>query len=176
MALTNRSLGVSNRNGPGRLVSGLLFACLLMFASHSASAFDGFIKMTNGYFFDSATGKPWIPHGIAYQTWNRPLGVWQTYKQIDYDLDEMKKMGANSIRVDFVWQHMEEAGDNQWSWTNYEYLVQAAEARGIRIFALVGYQWPPSWFPNEWYTMHPPGLDSSGILPPDALAVRHHQL
>jgi hypothetical protein len=166
MALRNDCFGGSTCSKPGRLFSGFLFSCLLVFAGHSASAFDGFIKMTNGYFFDSATGQPWIPHGIAYQTWNRPLGVWQTYQQIDYDLDEMKKMGANSIRVDFVWQHIEENGDNQWNWTNYEYLVQAAESRGIRIFALVGYQWPPNWFPNDWYTMHPPGLDSSGIYHP----------
>ncbi|MBN1270402.1 MAG: putative Ig domain-containing protein, partial [Kiritimatiellae bacterium] len=69
----------------------------------------------------------------------------------------------NSIRVDFVWQHIEEDGDNQWKWENYDYLVQAAEQRGIRIFALIGYQWPPNWFPDEWYTMHPPEEDASGI-------------
>ncbi len=131
-----------------------------------ASAFDGFITITNGYFVDAVTRQPFVPHGIAYQTWNRPLGVWQTFQQIDYDLDEMKKMGANSIRVDFVWQHIEEQGDNVWSWTNYDYLVQAAEKRGIRIFALVGYQWPPNWFQDDWYTMHPPGYDSGGIYHP----------
>ena len=124
---------------------------------------DSFVQIKDGYFCDSKTGAPWIPHGIAYQTWNRPLGVWQTHDQIDYDLDEMVKMGANSIRVDFVWQHIEEDGDNQWKWENYDYLVQAAEARGLRIFALIGYQWPPNWFPNEWYTMHPPGDDPEGI-------------
>ena len=122
--------------------------------------------MTNGYFYDAGRTNAWVPHGIAYQTWNRPLGVWQTFDQIDYDLDEMKKMGANSIRVDFVWQHIEEDGDNQWKWENYDYLVQAAEARGLRIFALIGYQWPPNWFPDEWYTMHPPDYDSGGIYHP----------
>ena len=127
-------------------------------------AMTGFIKMQDGYFYDSGTGQPWVPHGIAYQTWNRPLGVWQTKDQIDYDLDEMKKMGANSIRVDFVWQHIEELGDNVWSWTNYDYLVSACEQRDIRMFALVGYQWPPNWFPDSYYTMHPPGLDNEGIM------------
>ena len=33
----------------------------------------------------------------------------------------------------------------------------------IRIFALIGYQWPPNWFPDEWYTKHPPAIDSEGI-------------
>ncbi len=139
------------------------FLLALSLSVSTAFAFDAFITMRDGYFFDASTGQPWVPRGIAYQTWNRPLGVWQTHDQIDYDLDEMKKMGANSIRVDFVWQHIEEDGDNQFKWDNYDYLVQAAEARGIRIFALIGYQWPPNWFPNEWYTMHPPNYDSGGI-------------
>ena len=136
---------------------------LVLLASSAPAALPGFIKMQDGYFYDSATGQPWVPHGIAYQTWNRPLGVWQTTNQIDYDLDEMVKMGANSIRVDFVWKHIEEKGDNQWQWTNYDYLLQACEKRDIRVFALIGYQWPPDWFPDSYYTMHPPGKDSEGI-------------
>ncbi len=132
----------------------------------SAMGFSGFIGLRNGYFYDKATGQSWVPHGIAYQTWNRPLGVWQTQDQIDYDLDEMVKMGANSIRVDFVWQHIEEVGDQQFKWANYDYLVQAAEKRGLRIFALIGYQWPPNWFPDAWYTQHPPAYDSEGIYHP----------
>ena len=137
---------------------------LSVFVLPAFPALPGFIKMQDGYFVDSVTGQPWVPHGIAYQTWNRPLGVWQTQDQINYDLDEMKKMGANSIRVDFVWQHIEELGDNIWSWTNYDFLVSACEQRDMRIFALVGYQWPPNWFPDSYYTMHPPGLDNEGIM------------
>ncbi len=146
----------------------ILFAALglmiLGLAAHAAM--PGFIKMKNGYFYDAATGQAWVPHGIAYQTWNRPLGVWQTFDQIDYDLDEMKKMGANSVRIDMVWQHIEENGDNQFKWTNYDYFVGACAKRDIRIFALIGYQWPPNWFPDAWYTMHPPAYDSEGIFHP----------
>ncbi|MFH0879889.1 MAG: beta-galactosidase, partial [Lentisphaerota bacterium] len=141
-----------------------MLACILVTSLNSFAELQGFIKMRDGYFYNDATDKPWVPHGIAYQTWNRPLGVWQSKDQVDYDLDEMVKMGANSIRVDFVWQHIEEEGDNQWKWENYDYLVQAAEARGLRMFALIGYQWPPNWFPDEWYTMHPPETDAEGIV------------
>ena len=137
---------------------------LMMMWTPAFAALQSFITMKDGYFYDPATGQPWVPHGIAYQTWNRPLGVWQTTNQIDYDLDEMVKMGANSIRVDFVWKHIEEKGDNQWSWGNYDYLVQACEKRNLRIFALIGYQWPPDWFQDAWYTMHPPETDSEGIV------------
>ena len=104
--------------------------------------------MTNGYFYDKATGEAWAPYGIAYQTWNRPLGVWQSYEQIDYDLDEMVKMGANSVRIDIVWQHAEEEGPGIFSWDNYDYFIQACEDRGLRIFALIGYQWPPHLIRN----------------------------
>lgn len=34
------------------------------------------------------------------------------------------------------------------------------------MFALIGYQWPPDWFPDEWYTMHPPEWDAEGIYHP----------
>ncbi|NCC50259.1 MAG: PKD domain-containing protein [Spartobacteria bacterium] len=124
---------------------------------------QGFIEVQDGYFVDAATGEAWLPHGMAYQTWNRPLGVWQTHEQLEYDLDEMVKMGCNSLRVDFVWQHIEQTND-VFSWENYDFLVQACEDRDIRLFALLGYQWPPSWFPEEWMTQHPPGKDSEGIM------------
>ena len=144
----------------------LLILSVVLCGLSAEAELQSFITMKDGYFVEADTGKPWVPHGIAYQTWNRPLGVWQTHEQIDYDLNEMVKMGANSIRVDFVWKHVEEDGDNQWKWENYDYLVKAAEDRGIRIFALIGYQWPPDWFPDEWYTMHPPETDSEGIYHP----------
>ena len=174
--------GKRSRRVVGPRIGRVLAASLatLALAAAAASAFTGFVGITNGYFYDKSTGAPWIPHGIAYQTWNRPLGVWQTPAQIDYDLDEMVKMGANSIRVDFVWQYMEGDGDNQFRWDEYDYLVQAAEQRGIRIFALVGYQWPPDWFPDAWYTMHPPNYDSGGIWhggrwPSDIINYEHPQ-
>ncbi|KPK42528.1 MAG: hypothetical protein AMJ78_02245 [Omnitrophica WOR_2 bacterium SM23_29] len=136
------------------------------------STASAYISIKDGYFWDSEKDDYWLPHGIAYQTWNRPLGMWQTTDQIDYDLDEMVKAHVSSIRVDFVWKHIEEAGDNQFDWTNYDYLLQACAERGIKVFALIGYQWPPDWFPGNpgeeeedpgWYTMHPPGLGPDGI-------------
>ncbi|MDD2236707.1 MAG: beta-galactosidase, partial [Kiritimatiellae bacterium] len=136
---------------------------IVLLSLQTVFGMDGFIGITNGYFYDQSTGEPWVPHGIAYQTWNRPLGVWQTHDQIDYDLDEMVKMGANSVRIDMVWKHIEEKGDGDYDWSNTDYFVDACEKRGLRIFALVGYQWPPDWFPTNWYTQHPPEIDSEGI-------------
>ncbi len=128
-----------------------------------AHGFNGYIAMTNGYFYDTSTGKPYVNHGVAYQTWNRPLGVWQTNAQIDYDMDQFVKLGANSIRVDFVWEEIQLAGQGQFNWTNYDYLLKSAEQHGLHVFPLIGYQWPPAWFPDNYYTMHPPALDSEGF-------------
>jgi hypothetical protein len=150
-----------------RVVVVLLSALFILSGAPPVSGMDAFITMQDGYFYDSATEQPWVPHGVAYQTWNRPLGVWQTFEQIDYDLDEMVKMGANSVRIDIVWQHAEEDGPGQFKWENYDYFINACEQRGLRIFALVGYQWPPNWFPDEWYTMHPPEWDGEGIYHPE---------
>jgi len=107
---------------------------------------------------------------MAYQTWIADLGEWQTDEQIEYDIREMKKLGVNSVRVDFVWKHIEEKGDNQFTWDRYDHLIAVAERYDmkyvlssyyfksqhdtyqtllIRIFALVGYQWPPDWFPGK---------------------------
>jgi len=142
----------------------IMVSVVLLAGVGTAIGFEGFINIEDGYFIDSVTGDSWVPRGIAYQTWNRPLGVWQTHDQLDYDLDEMVKMGADSVRIDMVWQRIEGAGDNQFEWDDYDYLINACEQRGIRIFALIGYQWPPDWFQDDWYTKHPPGRDSGGIM------------
>jgi hypothetical protein len=82
----------------------------------------GFLKIKNGYFYDTEIQEYWFAYGIAYQTWIIQLGEWQTKEQIDYDLREMRKMGANSIRVDFVWQSIEVA-DDVFDWRQTDYLV-----------------------------------------------------
>lgn len=65
-----------------------------------------------------------IAAGFSYQTWIADLGEWPTYEQLEWDIREMKKMGANSLRVDFVWKHIEEAGDNQFQWDRYDHLIR----------------------------------------------------
>jgi GH35 family endo-1,4-beta-xylanase len=120
------------------------------------------ISIKNGYFWDPAlkngAGDYWIPRGVAYQTWNAGIGQWQTREQIIKDLDGMQNLGANSIRVDFVWGHIE-TGKDVYNWENYDFLLEEVAKRGIRVFPLVGYQWPPKWFSPELHTMHPPDAE-----------------
>ncbi len=63
-----------------------------------------------------------------------------------------------------------ENGDNQFNFDRYDYLIARAKFYDIKLFPLIGYQFPPKWFPGTprqegnnvdpgWYSMHPPGPD-----------------
>ena len=91
--------------------------------------------MRDGYFFDTGTAQPWIPHGIAYQTWNRPLGVWQTQDQIVYDL-------APSLDGALTDLMMAKAAVCDWRWLDEGIVrVTAAIRRGdkaVNPFGVLG--------------------------------------
>jgi len=158
-------------------VFGFLALVLVAVSLIAVANAQGFLRIKNGYFWDPKLGQPWFAKGMAYQTWIADLGEWQTDEQIEYDFREMKKLGINSVRVDFVWKHIEQKGDNQFDFTRYDNLVAVAEKYKIRLFALVGYQWPPDWFPGTpfqegnnvdpgWLTMHPPGPEPAPPFEP----------
>ncbi len=131
-------------------------------SANAPTPWSNYVSIKDGYFWDptenGGRGGYWLPHGIAYQTWNAALGQWQDKRELETDLSMMEGMGANAIRVDFVWKHIE-TKDNVFNWSRYDMLLEEAKKRGLRVFALVGYQWPPDWFPDEWYTLHPPYPD-----------------
>ncbi|HIE10584.1 MAG TPA: glycosyl hydrolase family protein, partial [Kiritimatiellae bacterium] len=135
---------VARRGRP--VLLGLVLGGLLLLAPPPAG---GFIILTNGYFRDTESGSYWIPHGFAYQTINSAVFATQSPAQIEYDMLEMRKVHANSLRVDFTWGEIE-TNDNQFDWSRTDHIVQTAEDLGLRLFPLIGYQYPPSWFPTQW--------------------------
>lgn len=110
---------------------------------------NGSLEIRNGYLWDPVKGEYFIGRGIAYQSWNPPVGANQSFEQFDYDLLEFKKMYANSIRCEITWGEIEVA-DNVYDWRKPDHLIQKAEELGFKLFILVGYQYPPAWFPKEW--------------------------
>jgi hypothetical protein len=122
-----------------------LVALLLSAAGAQASSF---ITISNGYFWDAGRTNYWVPHGFAYQTINPPVFATQTAAQIAYDFLEMRKMHADSLRVDFTWGYIEPTND-VYDWTATDAIVSNAAALGLKVFPLIGYQYPPSWFPND---------------------------
>ncbi len=141
---------------------------------------DDYIRLENGYFWNPQSndgqGGYWLPRGIAYQTWVKDLGQWQSPVQLRNDLDGMQAVGANALRVDFVWKHIEQE-DDHFEWDNYDLLLEEAQVRGLKVFPVIGYQWPPEWFPDDWYTKHPPcEAHPQGPWQSDILSYEHPEV
>ena len=116
------------------------------------------LEIRNGYFWDPAAGDYFIPRGVAYQIWNPPVGANQSLDQVDYDLLEFKKLHANSVRVEMTWGQVE-IGPDQYDWTKPDHLVKQAEDLGLKLFVIIGYQYPPAWFPTNGH-----GINNQGLL------------
>src|SRR5262245_2538839 len=137
---------------------GLLFA--LGWAA-SVWAGGGNLEIHKGYFWDPVKQEYFIPRGIAYQLWNPPVGANQSFEQLHYDLVEFKKMYANSVRCELVWGEIQTApGDQGYDWRKSDYLMDEAERLGLKLFILIGFQYPPEWFPKEWR-----GINAYGLTP-----------
>jgi hypothetical protein len=137
---------------------GLLTGILLLAACpNQTAAQNAFLQMRNGYFWDPATADYFLPRGVAYQIWNPPVGANQSTNQVDYDFVEFKKMYANSVRAELTWGQVE-VGPNQFDWTRADFLVQRAQELGLKLFIIIGYQYPPSWFPKSWRGSNSLGL------------------
>jgi hypothetical protein len=128
----------------------------------SVRAENGFLEMRNGYFWDPARAEYFVPRGIAYQLWNPPVGANQSFEQLAYDLTEFKKMYANSVRCEFVWSQIEIA-EGTYDWTKPDRLMAEAERLGLRLFILIGFQYPPPWFPKEWHGINDQGLTVQAV-------------
>jgi hypothetical protein len=75
------------------------------------------------------------------------------------DLDRVKAVGATWVRLSFNWVTLEMHGKGRYNWGPADQLVAAANARGLKINAVVAYT--PSW-------ARPAG--TSGVHPPTRLA------
>ena len=136
-----------------------LLIVLALGGSLRCFADGGILQMRNGYFWDPSTAEYFIPRGIAYQTWNPPVGADQTFDQFDYDFVEFKKIYANSVRAEFVWNEVEKTQGN-FDWSKPDHMVAKAEEFGMKLFILVGFQYAPNWFPDEWKAINNQGQRS----------------
>jgi hypothetical protein len=119
----------------------------------------GILQIRNGYFWDPATHDYFVARGLAYQTWNPPVGANQTFEQFDYDFVEFKKMYANSVRAEFVWNEVEKS-PGVMDWSKPDHMVAKAEELGLKLFILVGFQYAPDWFPDDLKAINDQGLRS----------------
>ena len=103
-----------------------------------------------------------VARGVAYQTWNPPVGADQSFAQLDYDLVEFRKLHANSVRAEMVW-NVVESSSGAFDWSKPDHLVAKAEELGLKLFVLIGFQYAPDWFPSDWRAINDTG-DPSVVL------------
>ncbi|HEY2952301.1 MAG TPA: hypothetical protein VGK40_06955, partial [Verrucomicrobiae bacterium] len=120
---------------------------------------NGFLQIRNSYFWDPAVQEYFIPRGMAYQTFNPPVGANQSLEQLEYDMIEFKKIYANSVRVEMVWNEVETSAGH-FEWAKPDFLVQKADELGLKLFVLIGFQYAPSWFPADWKAINNHGSNS----------------
>jgi hypothetical protein len=72
---------------------------------------------------------------------------------------EFKKMYANSVRAEFVWNVVENP-QGVFDWSKPDHLVATAQELGLRLFVLIGYQYAPDWFTNAWKAVNDQGSNS----------------
>ncbi len=136
---SSRTLKIRNAS-LAMAISLLLFALCL--APRPATAG---LTIRQGYFWDTERQEVFIPHGFAYQVWNPPVFATQTLAEVDYDLEGIQQAHANSLRVELVWESVEPQ-EGVFRWDQADHLVGKAEQLGLKLFILIGYQYPPSWF------------------------------
>lgn len=82
----------------------------------------------------AAAAVPVSPYGVNIHA---PQGP-----QLAAQLDRVEAAGLGWVRVDFVWAAIE-TQQNQFSWSAYDSIVAAAEARGIAVLGILAYT--PGW-------------------------------
>ncbi|MGI9242978.1 MAG: beta-galactosidase, partial [Verrucomicrobiales bacterium] len=142
-------------------IAACLMAWLLPWGSQRAAAapVSGPLQIRDGYFWNPETGKHFFPRGVAYQTWNPPVFANQSFEQVEYDMRQFAKLRLNSVRAEFVWGEVEVEEDS-YDWTRPDFLIRTAEELGLKLFVLIGYQYPPSWFPEEHHAINDVGTRS----------------
>ncbi|MFA6498462.1 MAG: beta-galactosidase [Desulfurivibrionaceae bacterium] len=128
------------------------------------------LTIRQGYFWDTQRQETFIPHGFAYQIWNPPVFATQTLAEVDYDLEAMQQAHANSLRVELVWESVEPL-EGVYRWDQADHLVRKAETLGLKLFILIGYQYPPSWF----VTHYPQAMARTATGPSPLLNYSHPQ-
>ena len=63
--------------------------------------------------------------------------------ELAQNLDDYKALGAGWLRFDMAWSDIQSGGPSNYNWTRYDVVVDAANARGLQILAILSYT--PAW-------------------------------
>jgi hypothetical protein len=63
--------------------------------------------------------------------------------ELSQSLDDIKSLGITWVRYDIEWSNIEYAGPGQYNWSDYDKVVQAVSAHGLKSLAIIDYT--PPW-------------------------------
>jgi hypothetical protein len=84
--------------------------------------------------------------------------LWQSSAELNRDFDAIKATGAQWVRFDMVWSVVQAGGPTSFDWSTTDRAVAAANARGLKVLAVLGYT--PTW-------ARAPGASSDKYPPAD---------
>jgi hypothetical protein len=66
-----------------------------------------------------------------------------TPAQLNAELNDLVALHIGWIRIDFDWSVIQPTNSTSYNWTQYDQVIAAANARGIKVLGLIGYT--PKW-------------------------------
>lgn len=97
---------------------------------------------------------------------------WQSQAQIKDRLDKIRDSGARWLRFDIAWSNIQSSGPNSYNWTAFDFVVDQANARGIKILGTIDYT--PVWARPSGTDSHYPPTNPNDYAKFAATAAAHY--
>lgn len=94
----------------------------------------------------SATKKTPVPKSTASNNFGLSVGdtlMGLTNAQLNARLDDMKTIGVAWVRLDLDWNNIQPDNANSYTWSRFDNIVTAANARGLKLLPIITYT--PPW-------------------------------
>jgi polysaccharide biosynthesis protein PslG len=62
--------------------------------------------------------------------------------ELNARMDDFRALGVGWVRADLDWNDIQGSGPNTWDWSNYDRVVAAASARGLKVLPIIAYTAP----------------------------------
>jgi hypothetical protein len=128
----------TKKKGRGRLHSTLVFLSAIAFI----------IILSYGILSLLTTKKNTVPVASALLNYGFGMSLGTTLlsltpAQLNAELNDLVALHIGWIRIDFDWSVIQPTNSTSYNWTQYDQVIAAANARGIKVLGLIGYT--PKW-------------------------------
>jgi hypothetical protein len=102
------------------------------------------LEMRDGFLYDSVVEDHFIPRGVSYIVLNPHAHSDPSPEEIAADFRAIASHGFNSIRTELPWPRLHLTATT-FDWEAADHIVAEAGRNKLRLFLLIGYQFPPAW-------------------------------